>query len=534
MKLWTFPLCARNERDGVAASPVRANEMTKKLTRRSFIRTTALGSAGIVVASKIRAQPAKPKRGPNLIVFLPDGHRPDTISCYGARQSITPNLDKLAGQSAVFQRAYVAQPICTPSRSSLMTGVWPHTTGCLFNGVHLPKHFNCLPEMMADADYHFGYLGKWHLGEEVNAQHGFQEWASIHFANEMDPTTGQREVVLSDYERFLLENHQQPDKRNGRSFSPRFASNLPIELSKPKFLEGKACDYLKRHQDEPFVLFVAFFEPHPPYNGPLNNAHPADQLALDATADHDFGRDMPARYRALQDKWQKIYGRSREKRVRIKANYLGLVTEIDQSIGAILSTLEQLGLAENTIVMHTADHGDMMSAHGLFGKSVMFEEATRVPWLVRLPGQKSSFSIPQPVSYIDFIPTVLDLMGKPPHPQCVGKTLAPLVRGESMAPGNVFVQWHPSRHREDLPAHTGWLEKYRVKHALAENTRTIVSPDGWKLSLRDADLNELYNLESDPNEMQNLYPGLAGKEIIQRLTGNIHRWQESVADKVKV
>ena len=487
-----------------------------------------------MISSRLRAQSAKASRPPNLVVFLPDGHRPDTISCYGAQQSFTPNLDKFSSQSAVFQRVYVAQPICSPSRSALMTGTWPHSNGVLYNGVHLPRNLKCLPEMMGAGDYHFGYLGKWHLGDEVKAQHGFQEWASVHFALEPNPDTGQREVTISDYEKFLIENQQQPDRRNGRGFSPRFASKLPIELSKPRFLETRACDYLTRHQHEPFVLFVAFFEPHPPYNGPLNNAHPADQLHLDASADHDFGSNMPARYRALQDKWQKVYGRAHEKRLRIKANYLGLVTEVDQSIGAVLSKIEQLGLTDNTIVMHAADHGDMMTAHGLFGKSVMFEEATRVPWLVRLPGQQRSFTIPQTVSYIDFLPTVLDLLGKPADPQCAGKSLAPLLHGESMAPGNVFVEWHPSRHREDTPAHTPWFRKYWVKRAMMENTRTVISPDGWKLSLRDADLAELYDLRSDPSELQNLYPSLAGKEIVQRLTGEIHRWQESVGDRLKI
>ena len=103
-----------------------------------------------------------------------------------------------------------------------------------------------------------------------------------------------------------------------------------------------------------------------------------------------------------------------------------------------------------------------------------------------------------------------------------------------MAPGNVFVEWHPSRHREDTPAHTPWFRKYWVKRAMMENTRTVISPDGWKLSLRDADLAELYDLRSDPSELQNLYPSLAGKEIVQRLTGEIHRWQESVGDRLKI
>jgi arylsulfatase A-like enzyme len=505
----------------------------KTINRRSFIRTTALGSAGMMVAARMRGA-VKADRPPNLVVFLPDGHRSDTLACYGAGRSIAPNLDKLAGQSVVFQRAYVTQPICTPSRSSLMTGAWPHVTGCLYNGTRLPKDLKCLPEMMGANEYHFGYSGKWHLGYEVTPQHGFQEWTSIHFSNEINPATGAREETLSDYEKFLIANNQKPDRRDGRVFSPRFESDLPIELSKPRFLQEKACDYLSRHQHEPFVLYVAFFEPHPPYNGPLNNAHPLDQLNLDATADQTFGSDLPLRYRALQSKWHEVYGRAREKRLSIKGNYLGLVTEIDQSIGVILARLEQLGLAENTIVMHAADHGDMMTAHGLFGKSVMFEEATRIPWMVRLPGQTRQLAVSQPVSTIDFVPTILDLLGQPPHSQCAGKSLVPLIRGENVPPANVFVEWHPSRRREDPPKHMGLFERFTARQAMAEITRAVISPDGWKLCRRDADVNELYNLKSDPTESQNLYAHSAGQEVVRRLTDDIHRWQERVGDKAKV
>jgi arylsulfatase A-like enzyme len=488
-----------------------------------------------MVASKIGAQPARLARRPNLIVFLPDQQRPDTLSCYGARQAFAPNLDNLAAQSCVFRQAYVTQPVCTPSRSCLMSGTWPHTNGCTHNGLQLPQNFHCLPEMIADPDYRFGYMGKWHLGDEVLAQHGFNEWISIHAAQEINPATGRPEMVLSDYENFLMSNHVEPDKsKHGRLFSAKFETTLPLALSKPKFLAAKACDFLERHRREPFVLFVGFFEPHPPYNGPLNDAHSASELELDATADHTFGSDMPLRYRLRQEWAKERFGAtSRQKKLRIKANYLGLVTEMDQGIGVILSKLEQLGLAEDTIVMHTSDHGDMMSAHRLFGKEVMFEEATHVPWLVRLPAQQRSVSISQAVSHVDFAPTIVDLLGKPPHQQCAGKSLAPLLLGARVAAENVFVEWHPSR-KQKLLKHTRLATKEQVKQAMNEISRMLISPDGWKLCLRDSDSNELYNLKSDPGETQNLYSSLARKEVVQRLTGDIHRWQESVGDKVKV
>ena len=124
---------------------------------------------------------------------------------------------------------------------------------------------------------------------------------------------------------------------------------------------------------------------------------------------------------------QLFFGITPDEYRSIKQRYLGLVTLVDQSIGAILGCLERYGLTEDTIVVHTSDHGDSLGAHHLFGKETMFEEATRVPWLIRLPGQTRAKIISNPVSHIDFVPTLLDLLGQANHPQCAGKSLLPLI-----------------------------------------------------------------------------------------------------------
>jgi len=504
----------------------------ENLSRRSFLRTTALGSAGLVFGSKLKAQPAKLPRKPNLIVFLPDQQRADTIACYGAQRKIAPSLNKLASQSCVFEQAYVTHPVCTPSRSSLMTGTWPHMNGCKRNNAPLGAHFRCLPEMIGDTDYRTAYMGKWHLGDEIFPQHGFEQWVSIVHGGEKRLHAEGRNNVITDYDQFLLANHLQPDDEQDDVFTRDFGAKLPIELSKPKFLEEKVCDFLDRQRRDPFILFVAFFEPHPPYSGPLNGEHYLDDNDLDPTRDHIFGSEMPLRYRLRQECDRKRFG-SEQKHLRIKRNYLGLVTEVDRSIGVILAKLEDLGLADNTIVVHTSDHGDMMGAHGLFGKEVSFEEALRVPYLVRLPGQNRAVSISHPVSHIDFVPTLLDLLGKPPHQQCVGKSRAPLIHGESMVPETIFVEWSPNRMRRFVKG-TRLAKKKEVQRAFSESTRVAIAADGWKICLRDCDKNELYNIRSDPRETQNLYGYDEHRAIIGQLTGEIHRWQQGIADQIKV
>jgi arylsulfatase A-like enzyme len=468
---------------------------------------------------------------PNLLIFLPDQLRADTLGCYGGHAH-APNLDQLASESCLFEKAYVTQPICTPSRSSLMTGTWPHSNGCTRNFLILDPKWKCLPELIDDPDYRCGYVGKWHLGNEHFAQHGFAEWISV----ENDPryqtlvSPGRPTDVISDYAKFLYERGLTP--RAGRDyFDNWFATYLPIELSKAKFLEGKACDFLNRHKADPFVLVVAFFEPHSPYNGPLNEEHRLDEVEVDSTANKIFGKEMPLRYRLRQERDRKRYGDPPEKFREAKRNYYGLITLIDRSVGTILGEIEKLGLSEQTIVVHTSDHGDMMTAHGLMRKEVMFEEAIRVPYLVRLPEQRRAHRVSQPVSQIDFAPTMLDLMGKSPREQCVGDSVADLVRGQTMPPRNIFLEWSPGR-TPKVQKGTKLGSAGEIERALDESTRAVITPDGWKLCLRDKDKNELYNLQKDPHEVDNLFGRTDCQEIVGKLTAEIHRWQKGAGDTI--
>jgi arylsulfatase A-like enzyme len=469
------------------------------------------------------------QRKPNLVLFLPDQQRADTIACYGGVNVHAPNLNKLASESVVFECTYVTHPVCTPSRSSLMTGTWPHINGCTRNSVPLDRRLLVFPELMGDKDYRTAYIGKWHLGEAGPIGRGFEDWVSTD--------------DHGDYTNFLVSKGIAPDKPNGR-FSEFAISSLPIELSRPKFLETRACEFIEKHRDDPFILVVGFVEPHSPYNGPLNHEHPLDEIELDVTATLPESEDIPLRYRLMRE-WQQaeavldrerlptqlFFGVTPEEYRSIKRRYLGLVTLVDQSIGAILACLERCGLADHTIVVHTSDHGDSLGAHHLFGKETMFEEATRVPFLVRFPGQTRAKTIQQRISHIDFVPTLLDLLGQPTHPQCAGKSLLPLITEDATPPQNVFLEWAPNRTK--IKKGTKLARRRTIKRAVEESTRTIVTSDGWKLCLRDEDLNELYNLNDDPLETRNLYADPQYASVISRLTGEIHRWQESANDNLK-
>jgi len=440
-------------------------------------------------------------RPPNLLVFLPDQQRTDTIACYGGTKVHAPALNKLASESVIFERADVTQPICTPSRASLLSGLWPHTTGCTRNSVPLEQRFPTFVELLENKEYHCAYMGKWHLGGDASAQRGFRDWVSTE--------------DVSDYSRFLISRGIVPDRENNM-FSHRFISTLSLELSKPKFLEDHACRFIEQHRRDPFVLFVAFVEPHTSYNGPFNEEHPLAEVDLDETALTPPADQVPLRYRLIRERQHahatldrvrlpQLYyaGITPEEYRGIKQRYLGLVTLVDRSIAAILGSLEQFGLMDETIIVHTSAHGDCLGAHQLFGKEVMFEEAARVPYLIRMPGQHRSMRISQSISHIDFLPTLLELLGQTKPSHCPGQSHVPLLKGENMPPQNIFMEWSPNRAK--TVKRSSLATRRQAKWAMEESTRAIVTNDGWKICLRDRDLNELYNLRVDPIEAHNLY-----------------------------
>jgi choline-sulfatase len=268
-------------------------------------------------------------------------------------------------------------------------------------------------------------------------------------------------------------------------------------------------------------------------------------VELDVTATVPETENIPLRYRLMRE-WQQaealldrdrlptqlFFGVTPDEYRSIKQRYLGLVTLVDQSISAILACLGRCQLTDNTIVVHTSDHGDSLGAHHLFGKETMFEESARVPLLIRLPGQRRAKTVPHPVSHIDFVPTLLDLLGQPSHPQCAGKSLLPLITEEGSGPDNVFLEWAPNRTK--VKKGTKLARRRMIKRAVEESTRTIVTPDGWKLCLRDKDLNELYNLNDDPRETRNLYTDRQYASVVSRLTEEIHRWQEASSDGLEI
>lgn len=457
----------------------------------------AAGAPGVVRASRRAGDK------PNLLFLWTDQQRADTMAAYGNTAFRMPALNRLAGSSVVFDRCYVTQPVCTPSRSSVMSGRWPHATGLIRNNIPLPEDVPVMPQLAGDPAYRTGYMGKWHLGDEVFAQRGFETWVSIEDMYRQYYSAGRDRVARSSYHEFLAKLGYKPNP-NDNCFSRQFATTLPVEHCKPAFLAARAADYVLKNRAEPWMLYVNFLEPHTPHNGPWNDLHTEGEAPLAANYP---GREVEREPEAYRQRRKKEL-LDRERMQRLRRNYAGLCSQVDQAVGRILWALEASGQAENTILVFTSDHGELGGSHGLTGKSAFYEEAVRVAMLLRVPWkQREQVRVKPPVSHIDVVPTLLELMGRKDPGGLAGRSLIPLVEGEAHARSEVVIEW-------DAPL-----------------SRAVVSPDGWKMALFENDNCLLFDRNRDPLEEQNLFYRSEAAAVVRRLRGTMEAWQRRTGDR---
>ncbi len=471
----------------------------------------------------------------NLLFIWTDEQQYNTMRIYGNDKIKTPNLDRLAEDSYVFKYAYVTQPVSTPSRSSVMTGYYPHTSGCTSNNIPLHDSIECLPGLINDPSYSAGYIGKWHLGDEVFPQKGFNTWNSIE-DNYIDYyRDGKDKGTRSSYHHWLIEKSYKPDRKDNR-FSRDFASKLPIEHCKPRFIEEQACEFLEQNKDKPFILYVNFLEPHMPFWGPLNDLYDPGKVRLPESFDDPLEENEPLNYKLKKENVRETYGETESDFRALISRYWGLVSQVDISIGGILNKLNEIGLDENTIIVFTSDHGDMMGAHRLVAKSVMYQEAVRIPLMIKIPSMETkSRIIENPVSQIDVLPTILDLMNAKTNQKLQGKSLLPLITGEKTEWDYVFIEWNSRRDLDYSSLPTSKLAPVEeIFKAEISNTRTVISPDGWKLCLSELDKSQLFNLNTDPWEKTNLFTEPQFRDKIIFLANKIYEWQKSTADTIKL
>jgi arylsulfatase A-like enzyme len=529
------------------------------MKRRDFLATAGRGAAGVAIGAGMACdrnagEEARPAarvwsdagRPPNLLFVYTDEQARGTLACYGNRLIEMPNLNRLAARSTVFDQAYVTQPVCTPSRSSLLTGLWPHTSGCTENNVPLRAETRCLPEMISSGDYATGHFGKWHLGDEVFAQHGFDEWVSIEDGYRKHYAKGRDRSARSDYHRFLVANGFSPGR--GSTFGRGEAARLPEEYGKPAFLALEAARFFREKRDRPFALFVNFLEPHMPFFGPRDGQYRSEDVPLPANFAYPPDETMPLRWRLLRAAYaaKGHSGLPLDSEAgwrRLIANYWGLCSLVDTHVGTILDALDECGLWDDTAIVFTSDHGDMMGSHQLLAKCVMYREAVRVPMIVKLPGQVSGRRVAGPVSQIDVVPSLLDVLAQPIPAHLQGRSLRPLLEGAGgRATGDVVVEWSgPNNGIGDVSGRAAAsgakplkVDPAKARASFLDPVRTIVTPEGWKLCVSPLGEHVLFDLSNDPHETRNVFGEARYGDIVAELRGRIASWQEETGDTVRL
>ena len=496
----------------------------------------------------------------NLVVIMTDEQSANTIGAYGNSLIRTPNIDTLAARSILFERAYVTQPVCTASRASLLTGLYPHTSGCTENNVTLADDVRTLPELLGYADYRCAYIGKWHLGDEIFQQHGFDEWISIEDAYRGYYSQKRDRRCRSSYDAFLRSTGYVPDVSSDDgigTFSRGFSARLPENHTKASFVGSESVNYIHQNKDCPFVLYAAFLEPHMPFFGPRDDEYADVEIPLPVSHEDKLcdkalkTRLFSASYRRNGHSGVELSSMSGWR--QLIRQYWGLVSMVDHQIGRIVDAIDSAGIADRTIIVFTSDHGDMMGAHGLVGKCVMFEEAIRAPLSIALPEEHSSryridaHRYRSPVSQVDLVPTLLEFLGHEPNAEFDGRSIVPRLVDHRLGgltegyadENDVVVEWNGMNSgfgdvlgdTRVLPEWLEFADELIVKSALDDPVRTLITPDGWKYTWSHRGEDTLFHLPSDPAEMLNLINAV-DSDFVLALRGRIERWQQKTMDAV--
>lgn len=476
-----------------------------------------------------------PRTRPNLLFFMTDQHRVDTLPAYGNPTVQTPFLDFMARDATIFERFYTPTAICTPARASLLTGEAPFRHKLLANYERNvgyledldPAHHAFSTDLRA-LGYQVGLVGKWHVGLNLTAaDFGFD---ALHMHGWHNP------VDLPAYQQWLVD-HGHPPYRLHDEIRGRFPTgdpgvaiaarlDQPTEATFEYFLADLAIEQLTRYADEfhatgrPFFLATHFFGPHLPYNVPDEwfDRYSRDDVTLPASITETFEGKPPvqANYAAH---WGFDTLTEDESRTLI-AVYWGYVSMIDEQLLRIARAAQQLEVWDDAGVFFSADHGEFTGAHRLHDKGpAMYEDIYRVPGLVRLPGGGPAQRRSEFANLIDLSATVLDLAGGDPSCAVDGRSLVPLLQGD--AP-----EW-----RGDL------LAEFHGHH-FPYPQRMIVT-DRWKLVVNPESVNELYDLADDPDELTNRYLDPAAEavreDLLHRLYvqlrdrgDNFHHWMASM------
>jgi uncharacterized sulfatase len=409
---------------------------------------------------------------------MTDTQGANVVGAYRDPALDTPNIDGLAKSGTTFSRAYTTCPLCTPARAGIFTGIYSHTSGAWTNNLPLGDNIKTMGQRFQDNGYRTAYIGKWHLD------------GHDYFGTGVCPD-GWEDAYWYDGRRYLDELDEKEIRlwRRGLSSPEQLrAHDIRPEFTWAHRISDRAIGFLEGQADTPFLLVASYDEPHHPFTCPPEYAKKFEDYAYPiGPGAHDTLKDKPAHHR----EWADADDVQLENGCKRHPMYFGCNSFVDHEIGRLIDAVHTL-VPENTIIIFTSDHGDMLGAHRLSGKGpAMYEEITHIPLIIEQPGGPESGMVnPTLVSHIDLLPTMLELAGLDAPPILDGRSIVPLLQGDQDPDRSVLMEFH----------------RYEIEHDSwggFQPIRCIVS-DRHKLIINLLYTDELYDLEKDPAEINNL------------------------------
>jgi arylsulfatase A-like enzyme len=486
------------------------------------------------------------RRRPNILFITSDQQRGD---CFGfeGRKVRTPHLDDLAREGTRFSACITPNAVCQPSRASILTGLLPRTHGVCDNGIDLdPAAGECgFAAALGRAGYATGFIGKAHFATmHTHAPTGTPEcrYSMDRYGPDWNgPYMGFRYVELvteghnywlpmkppfgQHYSRWYYADGKGDEKNRlyqtalppDTGAAQTWHSALPSAWHNSTWIGDRTIEYLRRHRGGPFCLWASFPDPHHPFDAPdpWSRQHHPDEVDLPPHRALDFERrpwwhkasmegrpDIQEDLRRVREEYSRIPAQSDAQLRQIIANYYGMISLIDHNVGRILVALSELGLAQNTLVVYTTDHGDWLGDHGLILKGpMMYEGLLRVGLLARGPGVPKGKVVDDPVSTLDVPATLLDYAGAAALAGWHSKSLRPLIERTSEGRDFAFHEWDLSSSRCGVELQ---LRTVRTRtHKL-----TVEASSG---------AGELYDLVNDPYECDNRFDDPAFARVRREL-----------------
>ena len=528
----------------------RGSQMTT--TRREFLKTVGLGTTALALPGLMTMGCVRGRR-PNIIFIMSDDHAERAISCYGSDLIETPAIDRIAREGVRFENSFVTNSICGPSRATMLTGKYSHVNGFRDNRDTFDGSQMTFPKILQAGGYKTGIVGKWHLKTEPT---GFDTWSilkgqgqyynpTFNRHGEKEQLTGYTTDLITDEALQVLDNLQGEEpfcllihhKAPHRNWMPNFKhfdafqEDLPQPATlKDDYFGRQAAEEADMRIDEMFLSFD--FKLHRETIGTETGSGGQEAFASRVidTWERTYGRFTPEQ----KAKWDAHYDRinSEFKALALEGDellnwkyqhymkdYLRCILSLDENIGRVLDHLDESGLVEDTIVVYTSDQGFYLGEHGWYDKRFMYEESLRMPLVMRYPKAiQSGQVVSEMVMNLDFASTFLDYAGQVIPHEMQGRSLRTLVEDTQVEDWRESIYYHYYEYPH------GWHKVQ--KHCGVRTSR-------YKLiHFYEKDVWELYDLETDPEEMHNQIAEPALATIVSELKAELSRLQALYGDAV--